>query len=280
MMTGWWLDLALIAALVAFVCFLYVLNRYSATPFDVVSQELKLTGANKGGLSPYPKTLIRQAGFMAQRMLLVYWSVKGLLIVLLPLLLLEWLGPQMNAWMLAGPALLGFFLPDVWLLQRRAERRRRIRDSLSFLIDLIVAYLHAGHNLTRAFQQAARYGLTPRNPLAREVLLLARELETGREPKAAFAALAERTGVDDLHRLAAVMTVGFQVGSPIAQTLSSQAGMLRVKQVQRNTELINRKSMEALFPMLLVCLPMFLVLVIFPAAIQFYEMFQWIKVML
>ncbi len=280
MMTGWWIDLTLGATLLLFVCALFMLSRDSAAPFDLLSVGQDPGEGAQGGLSLYPKKLIRQAGIVPQRMLFVYWPIKVLLAVLMPLLLLEWLGAELEYWILAGPALAGFFVPDLWLLRRRAERRRRINDSLSFLLDLIVAYLNAGHNLPQAFALAARYGLTPRNPLAREVLLLTRELEAGRERKAAFCALATRTGVDDLHRLAAVMTVGSQVGSPVARTLASQADMLRAKQVQRSTELINRKSMEALFPMLLVCLPMFLVLVIFPAALQFYQMFQWIRVLL
>ncbi|UTW12050.1 type II secretion system F family protein [Marinobacterium rhizophilum] len=273
MMTAWWLDLVLGTALLLFVWALFMLSRDSATPLDMSPDA-------QGGFRLHPTKLVRQAGIMPQRLLFLYWPIKLLLGALLPLLLLEWRGAEWPVWILAGPALAGFFVPELWLLQRRAQRRRRISDSLSFLIDLIVAYLKAGHNLSQAFALAARYGLTPRNPLAREALLLARELEAGRDREAAFSALATRTGVDDLHRLAAVMNVGFKVGSPVARTLASQADMLRAKQVQRSTELINRKSLEALFPMLLVCLPMFLVLVIFPAAIQFYQMFQWIKVLL
>nr|WP_067290488.1 type II secretion system F family protein [Marinobacterium profundum] len=280
MTSGWGLDLALLAGLIFFLFGLFILNRHSATPFDGLSDGLSEAETGKGGFSLFPRRLIRQAGIMPQQMLLLYWPGKLLLAIMSPLLLMEFLGPQAMGWTLMVSATCGFFTPDVWLLRRRAARRRRIKDSLSFLIDLIVAYLNAGQNLSQAFRQAARYGLTPRNPLAKEVLLLAREMDAGRDRKAAFSALAERTGVDDLHRLAAVMTVGFQVGSPIGQALSSQADMLRAKQVQRSTELINRMSMEALFPMMLVCLPMFLVLVIFPAAVQFYEMFQWIRVML
>lgn len=79
-----------------------------------------------------------------------------------------------------------------------------------------MALLLSGMGLSQAFKQAGRVGPPRRNPLAREAVILSRELEAGRDRSTAFAALAERTGVKDIERLAAVLSVGLRVGAPIS----------------------------------------------------------------
>lgn len=274
MNAAWWLDITLSGLLLLLALVGYKLHRYGGQPLDVVTDPAE---PDASGLAWYPRRLIRQAGILPPQLVMIYWLSKLLLALLLPLLLVELTAGRLSMIWLSLPALAGLFAIDIWLWRRRRERRRKISASLGFLLELMVVYLNAGLNLVQAFQQAAYYGLTRDHPLAKEVLLVARELAAGRERHQAFAALADRTGVNDLRRLAAVMTVGSRVGAPIAQTLSVQAELLRTRQVQYNTEEVNRKNMTALLPMMLVSLPMFAVLVLFPAGIQIHEVLQMMK---
>ena len=72
-----------------------------------------------------------------------------------------------------------FFLPDLWLWLRRRARMRRIRESLSYAVDLLVALLHAGLGLEKAFRRVASEGLDRDHPLGQEMALVASELEAG-----------------------------------------------------------------------------------------------------
>ena len=83
----------------------------------------------------------------------------------------------------------------------------------------------------------------------------------------------ERTGVKDLKTLATLLNVGFRVGASLQVTLEEQAELLRAKQREGGMKLLNRKTLESLFPLLLISLPIFGVLVIFPVAVELKKFF-------
>lgn len=278
-MTGWWFDLVLVGLLVAMGLLTLVLRK-SGAHADVgeeFSSKLDSLPARSSRWSPYPKNLIRQCGFSIEKTRWVYWPLKAGLALLIPMVAIEASKGTIPAIYLVGLSLVSFLLVDVYFILRRRRRQSKIAASLSFFVSLLVVYLRSGQGLRYAFDSAARYGLAQDNPLAREVSLLLQEIAAGRERDEAFTCLAERTGVDDLQKIAAVMSVGFSVGSPVAQTLEAQSDLLLAKQRQRGAQVANRKTMEAMLPMIMVCFPMFLVLVFYPAGAQIYEVLQLLK---
>ena len=227
----------------------------------------------------FPSVRIRQAGIMPSQLLWLYWPVKLILAILLPLGLLELRGAWSHWAVLAGGSIAGFFAIDYWLRMRRKQRQIRIIHSLSFFVDLLSAYLKSGSPLSQAFEYSARFGFKKDHPLAKEAMLVVAELNAGRNLRKALRAMWRRTGVQDLHRLAGVLEVGAQVGAPIIDTLLQQANVLREKQKEIVIKLISRKSMEMFIPMGLVSVPMFVLLVVFPAGVQIQEAFQMFKLM-
>ncbi len=275
---GIWFDLVLVSLLVLMGFLAWNLRRAEARSDanESFSDSLKVQPEKKRW-SPYPSNIIRQCGFSPEQAKWVYWPFKLALAVGFPMIVVELTAGKAELGWLLGLSLAGFFTPDLYLLLRRKNRRHVIGNSLGFFVSLLVIYIKSGMSLTRAFDHAAKYGLTEANPLRKEVDLLVEEIAAGRERDEAFACLAQRTGVEELQRLAAVMAVGFSVGSPLAQTLDAQADLLRAKQRQLGTQLANRKTMEAMLPMILVCFPMFLVLVFYPAGSQVIEVFTLLK---
>lgn len=270
---SWWIDFVFVTLLIGIA---YIAFRLRAAGQDL-GDDTEIDFEEEQRFSLYPSKRIRQAGLAPKTMRLSYWMLKFTLLLLGPTLLLELSAGQVALWLLAAVAVVLFFVFDIWLLMVRRKRRQQIRRSLNFFVNLLVVYLKSGMSLGKAFDQAAEYGLGNKNPLSQEISLLSKEIEAGRGRDEAFAKLAQRTGVEDLEKIAAVLRVGFQVGSPVAETLAAQAELLRAKQTQLGTELVNRKSMEAMLPMLLVCIPMFIVLVLFPAGSQVYEVLQMMK---
>jgi tight adherence protein C len=277
MMSGLWFDAALLVALMLCLGLVFVLQRQELT----LNEEALLRDAERqpGRLARwlFPARLIRQAGIMPGRLRLLYWPCKLALAVLLPLALLEWRGPWSHWPVLLVAAIVGCFAFDLWLYRRRQRRRVRIQQTLSFFVDLLCAYLSSGSALAQAFEHAARFGFKADHPLAREAMLVCAELNAGQSLRKALQGMGQRTGVQELRRLSAVFEVGAQVGAPILQTLEKQSQILLEKQRAQAAQVLNRKSMEMLFPLGLVCLPMFLVLVIFPAGVQLYDTVQILK---
>jgi len=226
----------------------------------------------------YPAKLIRQAGLAVFRNTLLYWSLKTVLSAVAIVMLFDVANiATINRVFLS---VLAFFLLDIWLIAKRKARQQKINQSLEFFISLMLVYLQSGNNLSQSFRLAAMYGLTRHNPLADELLLIASELDAGRERQRAFSDLALRTGVKNLEKLATIIQVGMNVGAPLINGLQSQLAAIRLQREELLTARINRKSLETMLPMLLVCFPMFLVLVFFPAAIQIMDVIALLAQML
>ncbi len=278
-MSDWWFDLILVALLAAMGLLALLLRRSDARADASEDFSLKLDSRPVRSFrwSLYPKNLVRQCGFSIEKTRWVYWPLKAGFALLIPMVAIEASKGMVSAMWLCGLSLVSFMLVDIYLLLRRKRRQEKISASLSFFVSLLVVYLRSGQGLGYAFDSAARFGLAQDNPLAKEVSLLLQEIAAGRERDEAFTCLAERTGVDDLQKIAAVMSVGFSVGSPVAQTLEAQADLLLAKQRQRGAQAANRKTMEAMLPMIMVCFPMFLVLVFYPAGAQIYEVLNLLK---
>jgi tight adherence protein C len=222
----------------------------------------------------YPRA-IRQAGLDPAAWSWILWGGKLLGAVLLPLLVVEalatlgWSGAA--GWWLLGVSLLGSFVPDLWLLLARRHRRRQVEKDLPYFLDLVVAFLHSGLNLTAAFRRAGREAFPDPHPLAWEVALIGRELDAGRDPSTALLDLSERTGVPELKAVAAALRMGLRVGASIQETLRAQAEAMWTRRRESALKKLQKAEIMMLFPVMFMGFPMFLVLAFFPFVTDFLE---------
>lgn len=275
-MSNEWFDF-LIVGLLACIGYIAVKARQAEVTHVPAPSELVLEKEKIRYMQWYPKRIIRQCGLSPQNFRSVYWLSKLVLCLLILLLYFETPEHWRSQWLIVGSLIIAFFALDLWLLNHRRRRQREISRSLPFFVSVLVVYLKSGMGLAKALAQAGEHGLTHKNPLAKEVGLLNLEFEAGRSRDDTFKNLAHRTGVKELERLASVLSVGFKIGSPVAETLHTQAELMRVKQIQQGSKLVNRKTMEAMLPMSLVCFPMFAVLIFYPAASQIFDVLKLLQ---
>jgi len=215
----------------------------------------------------YPRA-IRQAGLDPAAWSWLFWGGKLLCAALLPLLVVEvlatvgWAGAA--GWWLLPVSLLGSFVPDLWLLLGRRRRRRLVEKDLPYFLDLVVAFLHSGLNLTAAFRRAGREAFPDPHPLAWEVALIGRELDAGRDPSTALLDLSERTGVPELKAVAAALRMGLRVGASIQETLRAQADAMWTRRRESALKQLQKAEIKMLFPVMAMGFPMFAVLAFFP----------------
>jgi len=220
-------------------------------------------------------SLARQAGFDPQQLRLPYWTAKAILVVLLPLAIAEFFP---LGWLsLVMIALVAFLIPDFWLMNRRGRRKVRILQSLSSFLDLLVSLLTSGLDIEEAFRRAGIRGLPAGHPLADEVRLVSDEIAAGKDRSAAFAGLAARTAIPDLHALASALELGSRLGFPVAEILSTQAEIQREKRVERGRKRIDRAVILALFPVLLCGLPILFMVVVLPIILEVLKTVDLVK---
>ncbi len=215
----------------------------------------------------YPRAL-RQAGLDPEAWTLIFWGSKLAGAVLLPLLTVEVLAtigrPGSGGWWLFLVSLAGSFLPDLWLLLGRRRRRRQVEKDLPYFLDLVVAFLHSGLNLTAAFRRAGREAFPDPHPLAWEVALIGRELDAGRDPSSALLDLSERTGLAELKAVAAALRMGIRIGASVQDTLRAQADAMWTRRREGALKRLQQAEVKMIFPVMFMGFPMFAVLAFFP----------------
>lgn len=211
---------------------------------------------------------IRQAGFESKAFVPIFWALKLVGALVVPLAVLELAARRdwpVPVGVVVLAALLGFFLADLWIFSVRRERQRTITWSLAYLLDLIVAFLRSGLGLEEAFRRAGRDGFPADHPLAQEVGLVAREIDLGKDRAAAFRALYARTGVVPMKAIAAALESGLRLGASVEATLRAQAELLRARRREDVLKRVQLAAVKALVPVVLCGLPLFVVIVFFPA---------------
>src|SRR5439155_3438288 len=95
---------------------------------------------------------------------------------------------------LVGGAVLGFYIPMLWLRQLVSDRRGELEAVLPNALDVIAISMEAGLGLDRALEQLVRH---QEGPLTLLVARALREIELGRPRADALNEMAEATGVED-----------------------------------------------------------------------------------
>jgi len=179
-----------------------------------------------------------------------------------------------RAWaylVLVGLIVLGYFLPEVLLYNRGIKRKEAITLELADTLDQMTIVVGAGLGFEAAMAEAARNGS---GPLAEELVRTLQDIEMGRTRRQSYEALAARTNVDDLRRFVRAVIQADVNGIPIAHVLRVQASEMRLKRRQRAEEKAMQIPVKVVFPLLLCILPVLLIVVLGPAAMDIASMFS------
>jgi tight adherence protein C len=170
-----------------------------------------------------------------------------------------------------GVAALGYVVPAMVLARRAKARQHRIRLSLADALDLLVVSVEAGLGLDQALQRVGEELSDAHPELSQELRLVNLELRAGKGRSDALRHLADRTGVDDLSSLVAMLIQTDKFGTSVAQSLRVHSDTLRSKRKQRAEEAAAKTGAKMVFPLVFCIFPAIWVITIGPAAIKFVE---------
>jgi tight adherence protein C len=176
-----------------------------------------------------------------------------------------------NVFIALTVAALGYLLPGMVLGRLAKKRQHRIRLSLADVLDLLVVSVEAGLGLDQALQRVGEELASAHPDLSDELRLINLELRAGRARSEALRNLADRTGVDDLSSLAAMLIQTDKFGTSVAQSLRVHSDTLRTKRRQRAEEAAAKTGVKMVFPLVFCIFPAIWVVTIGPAAIKFVQ---------
>ena len=164
-----------------------------------------------------------------------------------------------------------FLLPSLWLAGRIRDRQVAIQRSLPDAMDLMVTCVEAGLGLDAALARVSDEMSLAAPLLGSELKLTFLEIQAGIARRDAFRRLADRTGVEDLRQLSAVLTQTEIFGTSVARALRVHADGMRVRRMQLAEEKAGMVGVKMTFPLVLCILPSLVAVVMGPALASIFE---------
>ncbi len=143
-----------------------------------------------------------------------------------------------------------------------------MQKALPDALDLLVVCVEAGLGLNHSLRRVAHEIGAVSPALAQELTTVNLEIRAGAPRLEAIKNLGERTGLDDLRALAAMLVQTERFGTSIAQALRVHADSLRVKRQFQAEERAQKASVKLIFPLVLFIFPGIFVVLVGPAGIQ------------
>jgi len=162
----------------------------------------------------------------------------------------------------------GFILPRYFLGRATRNRQRELRWGLADALDLMVVSVEAGLGLNAAMVKVSSELKDVHTAIATEFELTNLEIRVGRERDEALRNLAERTGVDDLRSLVAMLIQTDKFGTSIARGLRVFSDSLRTKRRQRAEQEAQKAAVKLLFPLACFLFPTLFIAILGPAALN------------
>ncbi|MEE9098252.1 type II secretion system F family protein [Pseudarthrobacter phenanthrenivorans] len=212
--------------------------------------------------------LLARAGRPAQLplpRLLIAKPALALLVAVLGILIVS-KNPTASAYLFVVlAAILAYFVPDILVHGRGAERQKAIELELPNTLDQMLISVEAGLGFEIAMARAAQNG---KGPLAFELMRTLQDMQVGRSRRDAYLALASRTDVPDLRAFVRAVVQADIYGIAIANVLRTQAKQMRVKRRQRAEEKAMKLPIKVLFPLMFCILPALFIVIMGPAVIN------------
>ncbi len=159
-------------------------------------------------------------------------------------------------------AIVGFILPNYWLLSKVRQRRAAIVRALPDALDMLTIGVEAGLAFESALLRVAEKW---RNPLTEEFRRTVGEMRVGTSRETALLRMAERCDVPELNTFVAILVQSSQLGVSISQVLHNQAAEMRLKRRQRAEEMARQAGIKIMIPLGFLIFPALFIVILGPA---------------
>jgi tight adherence protein C len=189
-------------------------------------------------------------------------ALGGGLLLLLPALGKPWaIAVLVAVW----GALMGY------VRRRIAKRQKEMQKALPDALDLLVVCVEAGLGLNQALVRVSQEIDRVSPVLSEQLALVNLEIRAGTPRDDAFRNLGDRTGLQDIKSLMAMLIQTDRFGTSVAQALRTHADTMRTKRRQRAEEAAAKTTIKLVFPLVLLIFPALYVIILGPALIQILE---------
>lgn len=162
----------------------------------------------------------------------------------------------------------GLSLPSAFLRSKARKRQEAITDALPDALDLLTVCVEAGLGINSAFLRIAEEFRLSSPTLSEEFDVVNREMVAGKPRLDALRALTDRTGVEDVKSLVAMLVQTERLGTSLAQSLRVHSDSLRVRRRQRAEEAAAKTTIKLAFPLVFLLFPALFIVILGPGVLQ------------
>ncbi|HWD97912.1 MAG TPA: type II secretion system F family protein [Bryobacteraceae bacterium] len=165
----------------------------------------------------------------------------------------------------------GYMLPDELLKMKIRRRRARIAKALPNTLDLMTICVEAGLGLDQAIVQVSKELAATYPEISSELAMISLELRAGKRRADCLRAFAERTGIGEVKKLAAILIQADRFGTSIAQSLRIHSEHLRTQRRQQAEEKAAKLGVKLVFPIFFFILPSLFVITVGPVIVRIFR---------
>jgi tight adherence protein C len=170
-------------------------------------------------------------------------------------------------------ALLGFYMPDIWLRVKTDRRKERILEGMPDALDLLVVCVEAGMGLDSAINRVSEEIKLSNETLSDEFKHMTLELRAGKARQNALKNLGLRTDLEDVNSFVTLLIQTDKFGTSVAKALKVYSDSFRTKRYQKAEEIAAKLPVKLVFPCILFIFPALFVAIMGPAVIRIYQAF-------
>jgi len=219
-----------------------------------------------------------RAGIRRKNAGTIFWGAKGFFCIFLiavffifRLTVFKVLNNQVAVGLAVLMALVGFYLPDLWLTIKSNSRKEKLLEGIPDALDLLVVCVEAGMGLDGAIHRVAEESKLTNPILSDEFKLLNLELRAGKSRQDALRNLALRTNIDAMNSLVTLLIQTDKFGTSVAKALQVFSDSFRTQRYQKAEEFAAKMPVKLIFPLILFIFPSLFVVILGPAAIRIYQ---------
>jgi tight adherence protein C len=164
--------------------------------------------------------------------------------------------------------MLGYVAPAFRVGMRRKARQKQMQKALPDALDMLVVCVEAGLGLNQALVRVSEEIERISPVMSEQFTMVNLEIRAGTARDEALRNLGDRTGLEDIKSLVAMLIQTDRFGTSVAQALRVQADTLRTKRRQRAEEAAAKTTIKLVFPLVLFIFPAMFVVILGPALIQ------------
>lgn len=216
---------------------------------------------------------LMRAGFRGPNALKMLYGSKAILAVVLPVAAVlvaakSDTDPSNKILFVVASFAVGFFGPNEYVRRAARKRQKRIRRGLPNALDLMVVCVESGLGLDQAIVQVAKELQFAHKEISDEFSLMNLEMKAGKRRADALRNLADRTGVEEVKKLVAVLVQADRFGTSVAQSLRGHSEFMRVQTRQQAEEKAAKLGVKLVFPIFFCILPSLFVVTVGPVVVR------------